>query len=51
MATPAVGEWRHQTPTDGAVPVPCPATTLALDDVYRGIQLDPADAPRAVHEP
>ena len=38
----AGGEWRRDTITDatgGRVPVPCPATELTLDDIYRGVTL------------
>ena len=41
------GAWRHERVTDGDLPVPCPATTLSLDAIYEGIELDPIDGPTA----
>ena len=37
------GAWsREEVVSSGAMMLPCPATTLTLDDVYEGIELPPA---------
>lgn len=36
------GEWaREEVVTSGRVTLPCPATTLSLDDIYEGIEMPP----------
>jgi Uma2 family endonuclease len=46
----ASGEWQRETVTDlsadASVPVPCPGTTLALEEIYRGTNARRIDEPR-----
>jgi Uma2 family endonuclease len=46
----ASGAWRQSTVTDVSsettIPVPCPATTLTLDEIYRGTNARRVDEPR-----
>lgn len=45
-ARDAAGEWQHTVVAgDGVVVVPCPATTLALDEVYAGVALPSVGEP------
>ena len=50
----AAGEWRHAVVTAGSIPIPCPETSLSLDEIYRDIELDavdePAPRPRRIRE-
>lgn len=47
----ADGEWRHATLVDaGALPLPCPALTLTLDEIYEGVELPPLDEVLRVRE-
>lgn len=34
----ADGQWQSELSSDGAIPVPCPETTLSLTDIYDGVQ-------------
>ena len=39
------GEWQSERVTEGAVHVPCPSTTLTIDEIYAGVTLPAVSEP------